>query len=57
MKTDKVQAIMDKVECAAMWYGLYKEELFSTDTSKATYETSKRIYERTLAEIREMLEA
>tara|TARA_R100000234_G_C4836196_1_gene109034 strand:- start:20 stop:196 length:177 start_codon:yes stop_codon:yes gene_type:complete len=58
MKTYKVQAIMDKIEAASVWYGVYKENV-SNDviTGKATYKTSKRIYERTLAEIREMLEA
>jgi len=54
MKTDKVEAIMEKVEDASTWYSMYTEKLRGANENWELYED---VYKRTLAEIREMLEA
>lgn len=54
MTSDKVQTIMSKVEYASSWYGMYVEKI---RTNKGNWKLSKDVYERTLEEIKEILEA
>ena len=54
MTSDKVQTIMSKVEYASSWYGMYVEKI---RTNNGNWKLSKDVYERTLEEIKEILEA
>jgi len=54
MTSGKAQTIMGKVEYAASWYGMYVENI---RTNKENWKLSKDVYERTLEEIKELLQA
>ena len=51
MRQKQIETIIDKVEAAATWYGMYTEKLSANEN----WELYKDVYEKTIKEIEVLL--